>query len=155
MKLFIDGWKSHICFSSAHILPDCGKCSRLHGHTYALHAEIMGDVGKKGMLMDFNDIKKNLRSIADELDHHILLSKQYITEQHPDGVSVVADGKKYLFPLEDCKILPIVSSTAEHLAHYILERLCTTIHFPSNISGVSIGVAEGIGQDAWVHRVLK
>ncbi len=155
MKLFIDGWKSHICFSSAHILPDCGKCSRLHGHTYALHTEITGEVGKKGMLMDFTEIKKNLRSIADELDHHVLLPKDYITEQVSEAVVVVAEGKKYLFPLEDCKILPLSSSTAEHLAHYILERLCATINFPSNISGVSIGVDEGMGQGAWVHRVLK
>lgn len=155
MKLFIDGWKSHICFSSAHILPGCGKCSRLHGHTYALHTEITGEIGKKGMLMDFTEIKKNLRSIADDLDHHVLIPQQYITEQQPDTIVVVTDRKKYLFPREDCKILPIMSSTAEHLAQYILERLCNTIHFPSNISGISIGVDEGMGQGAWVHRGLK
>ena len=107
------------------------------------------------MLMDFTEIKKNLRSIADELDHHVLLPKKYITKQNPEEVVAVAEGKKYLFPLEDCKVLPISSSTAEHLAYYILERICNTLEFPSHISGVSIGVDEGMGQGAWVHRTVK
>jgi len=105
--------------------------------------------------MDFTVIKKNLRNIADELDHHIIVPQEYISEQDPKEVVVLAGGKKYLFPKEDCIILPIRSSTAEHLAHYILDRLCQTLDFPSNVSGVSMGVDEGIGQGAWVHRALK
>jgi 6-pyruvoyltetrahydropterin/6-carboxytetrahydropterin synthase len=155
MKLFIDGWKSHICFSSAHILPGCGKCSHLHGHTYALHIEITGEIDKKGMLMDFTEIKKNLRDIADELDHHVLLPESYITKQNSEEVVVVTEGKKYQFPLEDCKILPIRSSTAEHLSYYILERICNILDFPGHISGVSVGVDEGMGQGAWAHRTVK
>lgn len=155
MKIYIDGWKSHLCFSAAHILPGCGKCSRLHGHTYALHAEITGEIDGEGMLIDFTLIKKNIKQIADEFDHHIIIPKEQISKQDLKGIMVVTGEKKYLFPTEDCIILPIKSSTAEHLAQYILDRLCKILDFPHNISGVSLGVDEGIGQGVWIHRELK
>ncbi|HHH77810.1 MAG TPA: 6-pyruvoyl tetrahydropterin synthase family protein, partial [Thermoplasmatales archaeon] len=35
MKVKVDGWRSHIVFSSAHFIPDYERCGRLHGHSYA------------------------------------------------------------------------------------------------------------------------
>ena len=52
--IIIDGWKSNIRFSSAHIIPDYEKCGRLHGHTYAVHAKISGKLDKNGIIMDFS-----------------------------------------------------------------------------------------------------
>ena len=49
----IDGWRSNIRFSSAHIIHEYEKCGRLHGHTYAVHAKIYGKTDSKGIILDF------------------------------------------------------------------------------------------------------
>ena len=154
MELFIDGWKSHICFSAAHIIQDCGKCSRLHGHTYALHAKILGELNEGGILIDFTDIKKALRDIANELDHHVLIPQIMVTKKTHQEIIVEMDKKKYILPPEDCLILPLHSSTAEHLAQYILDKLCNTLTFPPHVHCISLGIDEGIGQGAWAHRTI-
>ncbi|RLF45038.1 MAG: 6-pyruvoyl tetrahydropterin synthase family protein, partial [Thermoplasmata archaeon] len=51
MQIRIDGWKSNLTFSSAHFLVDYSKCSRIHGHTYAVHVMIEGEV-KESILID-------------------------------------------------------------------------------------------------------
>jgi 6-pyruvoyltetrahydropterin/6-carboxytetrahydropterin synthase len=155
MELFIDGWTSHICFSAAHIIPHCGKCSRLHGHTYALHAKIKGQITDEGLLIDFTDIKNTLKDIANELDHHVLIPQIMVTRHTPQEINVEVDNKKYILPAEDCLILPLPSSTAEHLAQYLLDKLCNTLTFPPHVHCISLGIDEGVGQGAWAHRTVQ
>ena len=71
--LEIDGWRSNIRFSSAHIIPEYEKCGRLHGHTYAVHVKIGGKLDSKGIIMDFSLLKDALKKIVNELDHRILI----------------------------------------------------------------------------------
>ena len=80
----MDGWRSNIRFSSAHIIHEYEKCGRLHGHTYAIHAKIYGEPDSKGIILDFSILKEKLREIADELDHKVLIPEK----------STVADIKK-------------------------------------------------------------
>ena len=111
----IDGWKSHIQFSSAHIIPEYEKCGRLHGHTYAVHAKIHGKPDKKGIIMDFSLLKDELKKIASELDHKILIPKKSeVVKIQKEGnqVKIVSLNKHYVFPLEDCIFLPINSIDA-------------------------------------------
>lgn len=60
-------------FDAAHRLPDdpCyGSCRRLHGHTYRLLVEIEGEVGEKGWVCDFAEIKAMVqRVVLDKYDH--------------------------------------------------------------------------------------
>ena len=56
----VDGWKLNIRFSSAHIIPEYEKCGRLHGHTYAIHTKIFGEIDDKGIILDFKLIKEKL-----------------------------------------------------------------------------------------------
>ena len=53
----IDGWRSNIRFSSAHIIPEYEKCGRLHGHTYAVHVKVRGLPDKNGIILDFSILK--------------------------------------------------------------------------------------------------
>ena len=48
----IDGWRSNIRFSSAHIIHEYDKCGRLHGHTYAINVKIFGKPDDKGIIID-------------------------------------------------------------------------------------------------------
>ena len=61
-------------YDSAHYLEDYeGKCSRVHGHHYVVEAAIsVRELGRHGFAFDFVDLKRELRALADELDHHLL-----------------------------------------------------------------------------------
>jgi 6-pyruvoyltetrahydropterin/6-carboxytetrahydropterin synthase len=63
-------------FSAAHCLEIEGhKCSMLHGHNYQLRIEVTGDVNSDGMVVDFDDIKKAVNPLIDQLDHTVLNDK--------------------------------------------------------------------------------
>lgn len=66
-------------FEAAHTLPNHdGKCSRLHGHSwagrvYVKSPSLIRTGPKQGMVMDFSDVKAYLRPIVEDfLDHHDL-----------------------------------------------------------------------------------
>ncbi|MCR5621984.1 MAG: 6-carboxytetrahydropterin synthase QueD [Treponema sp.] len=61
-------------FSAAHFLQDYhGKCERLHGHNYKVFAHARGStLDEGGMLLDFSELKKALRTVCEELDHRNL-----------------------------------------------------------------------------------
>lgn len=156
--IYIDGWKSNIRFSSAHIIPEYEKCGRLHGHTYAVHVKISGMYDKNGVIMDFSLLKDNLKKITDELDHKILIPEKNTTikiQKENNSVKISFFGKEYIFPLSDCVFLPINSTSAENLSLYILEKLQYQIIIPKNIESIEIGVDEGFGQGARILKLIK
>ena len=62
-------------FSSAHALRHYkGKCENVHGHNYGVEVVVQGDTlsADTELLMDFTDLKKQLKTVLDELDHHLL-----------------------------------------------------------------------------------
>ncbi|MGM0509291.1 MAG: 6-carboxytetrahydropterin synthase QueD [Fusobacteriota bacterium] len=71
--------KNH--FDSAHFLADYnGKCQNIHGHRWEVEVEIQSkDViksgSKKGMVVDFGDIKDDLKKEADYFDHSLVIEK--------------------------------------------------------------------------------
>ncbi|KYK24220.1 6-pyruvoyl tetrahydropterin synthase [Thermoplasmatales archaeon SG8-52-4] len=153
----IDGWKSNIRFSSAHVIPEYEKCGRLHGHTYALHATIIGEMDNKGIIIDFSLLKEILREIVNELDHKILVpkaSKLLKIEKFENNVKISLLDKYYVFPIDDCVFLPLNSTSAENLASYILNKLIKKLSLPKNIESIEIGVDEGYGQGTKVSRKI-
>jgi len=151
----IDGWKSNIRFSSAHIIPEYEKCGRLHGHTYAVHLKIFGKTDDKGIIMDFSLVKEQLKKIINKLDHRVLIpnnSSVVKIEKTKDSIKINSLGKEYVFPICDCALLAIESTSAENLASFILKEIIDNVSFPDRIESVEIGVDEGYGQGA---RILK
>ena len=61
-------------YDSAHFLRNYkGKCERLHGHRYVVELALATEqLDKAGIAFDFVDIKRNLRELADHLDHNNL-----------------------------------------------------------------------------------
>ena len=155
--IVIDGWKSNIRFSSAHIIPEYEKCGRLHGHTYAVHAKIYGKPDNKGIIVDFSVLKTVLKTIVNELDHRILIpEKSSVTKIEKTDEEIILDslGKHYVFPLNDCVLLPIDSTSAENLSQYILDRVIKEIPLSKQIEGIEIGVDEGYGQGARISKTF-
>lgn len=73
--------KTSAAFDSAHFLNGyVGKCSNIHGHRWVIEAvfsgsELVPEGEKRGMLIDFGDIKKAVRSLADSFDHALIIEK--------------------------------------------------------------------------------
>jgi 6-pyruvoyltetrahydropterin/6-carboxytetrahydropterin synthase len=61
-------------FDSAHKLDwHSGKCKNLHGHTYKLMVTVEGELNDNGIVVDFDDIKKAVKSeVLGKLDHAFL-----------------------------------------------------------------------------------
>ena len=61
-------------FPAGHHLRDyVGKCANPHGHNYRVMAIVEGtQLNHSGLLIDFSDLKKLLRTICDRLDHQYL-----------------------------------------------------------------------------------
>jgi len=64
-----------------------GPCRNIHGHSYELLVTVIGipisdeTSTKKGMVMDFGDLKKIVRqSIIDEFDHALVISRQSVED---------------------------------------------------------------------------
>lgn len=70
-------------FEGAHALKGYdGKCSHIHGHSYRLAVTVTGkpiaedNSPKKGMVIDFTDLKKIVGvNIIDKFDHALVMSK--------------------------------------------------------------------------------
>jgi 6-pyruvoyltetrahydropterin/6-carboxytetrahydropterin synthase len=71
-----------ISFEAAHALKDYdGPCRSIHGHSYHLSVTVTGipvtdpASPKKGMIMDFSELKEIIkREVIDRLDHGLILS---------------------------------------------------------------------------------
>ncbi|MEM8593564.1 MAG: 6-carboxytetrahydropterin synthase QueD [Pseudomonadota bacterium] len=63
-------------FEAAHRLPyvEPGhKCGRLHGHSFQVRIHVRGDVDSHtGWVIDFSDIKTQVKPIIAQLDHYYL-----------------------------------------------------------------------------------
>jgi 6-pyruvoyltetrahydropterin/6-carboxytetrahydropterin synthase len=156
--IHVDGWRSNLRFSSAHIIPEYEKCGRLHGHSYAVHARIFGTPDDKGIILDFSLVKDALHDIVKTFDHKILIperSSKVDIQQDQKNIRLRSLGKEYLFPVEDCMLLPITSTSAESLAGYILSLLLDRLPVGDTISAVEVGVDEGYGQGARIRKNLQ
>ncbi|MHB8584333.1 MAG: 6-pyruvoyl trahydropterin synthase family protein [Thermoplasmatota archaeon] len=158
MEIRVDGWRGGIRFDAAHILPHHEKCGRLHGHTYAIHAVVRGNPGHSGFIMDFGEVKRALRAIADRLDHHVLVatkSPDYRVEESDGRVHFKIGQKAYSLPREDVELLPIEYSTAESLAAWVAQEVLDTVRFPPGVEDLEVGLDESMGKGAWIVRRIN
>lgn len=119
--------KDYLVFSAAHFITFAGNiCERLYGHNYGVAVEIAGPLDENHYVMDFIAVRDALKKIVDELDHHVLLPKEHpqIRVVSDDrSVEATFEDRRWLFPREDCVLLPLANTTAELLARYIGKRL--------------------------------
>lgn len=73
--------KSEASFDSAHFLKGYdGKCANIHGHRWRVVAEIGSETliesgHLEGMIVDFGDLKSDLKALADAMDHTLIYQK--------------------------------------------------------------------------------
>ncbi len=158
MKIRLNGWETGIRFVAGHFLPSIEKCSRLHGHNYAILVEIEGEPTADGIIIDFIRVKDAAHSIVERIDHRMLLpagGSSMRVRHSGDEFTVEFNDKRYVFPSSDVTVLPVENVSAENLASYFAEELVKSGIFGKNVRALSVGVAEGRGQEAWATRVME
>lgn len=111
--------KTSASFDSAHFLHGYnGKCANIHGHRWTVKVKIKGgklqETGEKaGMLIDFGDLKKAVRELADSFDHALIYEKGSL---RTETVKALNDEN---FRLIEVNFRP----TAENFAHHFYEIL--------------------------------
>lgn len=111
--------KTSAAFDSAHFLSGYhGKCSNLHGHHWVVEVVIQDSVlqaqgEKRGMIMDFGDLKNEVRSLAEHYDHALLYEWNTLRKATVDAL------KAENFRLIELPFRP----TAENLAKHFFEQL--------------------------------
>jgi 6-pyruvoyltetrahydropterin/6-carboxytetrahydropterin synthase len=146
--------KDHLVFCSGHFISYEGdKCERLHGHNYRATVEIEGDLDENQYVFDFIALKHRTKAITDELDHRMLLATRnplIALEEGPKSVRVRYRDREWLFPRDDCVLLPVENTTAELLARYIAHRLVDDLYRQHHYrpAVLRVEVEENIGQSA-------
>lgn len=106
-------------FDSAHFLAGYnGKCRNIHGHRWLIKVEAAGSklqqAGQmRDMVIDFGDLKKEVKAIADYFDHGLIVEKNTLKER--TFAALQEEG----FKLIEVDFRP----TAEKLAKYIFDSL--------------------------------
>ncbi|MCH9652875.1 MAG: 6-pyruvoyl tetrahydropterin synthase family protein [Planctomycetes bacterium] len=144
--------KDHLVFSAAHFITFNGNiCERLHGHNWRVAAELTGPLDENGYVFDFIALRDQLQKTVDTLDHRVLLPTQHqkikVSEEH-DEIQATFEKRRWVFPKEDCILLPLENTTAELIARWIGQQLLTVIGSDASnqIESVQIEVEENFGQ---------
>src|SRR5215204_2965441 len=142
--------KERLVFSAAHFITYAGDiCEPLHGHNYRVYAEVHGPLDPNQYVIDFIGLRDALQRIVDGLHHRVLLPTAHptirVTEtQGGASQEVVATHveRRWIFPRQDCVLLPVANTTAELLARYIATQLLTSLGEPvrSSVAHLEVGV---------------
>lgn len=147
-------------FAAAHMATLGDELEPLHGHNYLVRCRVDGALTSDRWVIDFGVLKRAVREVCDELDHHFLLQERSpLLEIHRDEEhwTLRFRAREYRFPVEDVVALPIENTTAELLAEYIadrvLERLAGGGHV--NLTRIAVDVEEMPGQASGYARDLE
>ena len=144
--------KEQLVFSSAHFITFAGDiCECLHGHNYGLRAAVTGPLDENEYVIDFIAFRDTLASIVKQLDHHMLLPTQHKTilvREEGEEVVTTFGPKRWIFPKEDCVLLPIVNTTAERIAWWIATQVRDALRptVGNRLETLEIAVDENNGQ---------
>lgn len=151
--------KEYLKFAAAHFMAYPGFRERLHGHNYQVSVRVEADLGPEGYVLDFGVVKRVARELCDELDERMLIpARSDCLTVGTDGGAVTLvtpEGDRFAFPAGDCAVLPIVHSSAEELAAYLLGRLraaLAEVAVGRALVALEVGVAEAPGQAAYCRE---
>jgi len=116
-----------LIFSAAHFITlEDGSCESVHGHDYKAAAEVAGPLNESRYVVDFVALHDVLRAVLAEVDHRVLLPTEHPrirVEAGQQEVEVHFESRRWLFPRDDCALLPVANMTAELLARHLGRRL--------------------------------
>lgn len=106
-------------FDSAHFLKGYeGKCSNIHGHRWTVEVTVASEEVEeegqiRGMIVDFKTLKQDLKELADELDHSLVIEEGSLKEKTKEALLE-----------EEFRIVELpFRPTAENLAEYFYDEM--------------------------------
>jgi 6-pyruvoyltetrahydropterin/6-carboxytetrahydropterin synthase len=123
--------KERLVFSAGHFITYGGDtCEPLHGHNYHVRCELEGPLNGNQYVVDFIALRDALESLTAQLDHRMLLPTEHPTihvravpRAEGNEVEVTHERRRWVFPAEDCVLLPVANTTAELLARHLAQQL--------------------------------
>jgi 6-pyruvoyltetrahydropterin/6-carboxytetrahydropterin synthase len=139
-------------------------CEPVHGHNWLAAAEVEGEPDPHGMVIDFILLRDQLTAITSRLDHRMLLPTEnrlleVTTAEIGPGrkeVTVRFGDRRWVFPADECVLLPVINTTAEWIARWIGGELLQAMADRGQpIHGtLRIEVDECLGQSAVWERLV-
>ncbi|MEP3480070.1 MAG: 6-pyruvoyl tetrahydropterin synthase family protein [Fuerstiella sp.] len=153
--------KDSLVFSAAHFITFNGDiCERLHGHNWRVDVVVEGQLDENGYVFDFIALRDRSMDLVQLLDHKVLLP-----DSHPmikvvtsaDGREVTSTflDRRWVFPVEDCQIMPIPNTTAELIADWFGQELIQSLKLANvpNVDTIKVSIEENFGQ--WATAEIK
>jgi 6-pyruvoyltetrahydropterin/6-carboxytetrahydropterin synthase len=113
---------SEASFDSAHFLAQYeGKCRNIHGHRWTVKVEIFGEKlqengSKREMLIDFGELKSELKKLVDFYDHSLIIEKNTMREITLNALK--EDG----FRIIEVEFRPTAENFAKNFYDYFIEK---------------------------------
>ena len=144
--------KDHLVFSAAHFITFNGNiCERLHGHNWRVAVEVAGPLDENSYVFDFIALRDAAQKLVGELDHRVLLPTQHsairVTADDHE-VTATFEARRWVFPREDCVLLPVANTTAELIARWMALQLRDIIrqHTGQKLESLRVEIEENFGQ---------
>ena len=116
-------------FSAGHFITLTDDlCEPVHGHNWTVGVDVAGVPDAHGMVVDFIALRDAVTAVVVRLDHKMLLPADnprltVATVRGPHGgdetTVTFRDRRRWVFPADECVVLPIANTTAEWLARWI------------------------------------
>ena len=152
-------------FSAGHFITLTDElCEPVHGHNWTVGVDVEGAPDAHGMVVDFLALRDAVTAVLARLDHKMLLPAAnplltVLTAPGPLGGAETTvtfrDRRRWVFPAEECLLLPGGNTTAEWLARWIGLETTSTLAAAGHVirGGVRVSVDECLGQSAvWERR---
>ena len=113
---------SEASFDSAHFLAQYeGKCRNIHGHRWTVKVEIFGEKlqengSKREMLIDFGELKSELKKLVDFYDHSLIIEKNTMREITLNALK--EDG----FRIIEVEFRPTAENFTKNFYDYFIEK---------------------------------
>ncbi|MCG6864355.1 MAG: 6-carboxytetrahydropterin synthase [Thiogranum sp.] len=135
-------------FNAAHFITSNNSCENLHGHNFHVRINACGQNDRDALVVDFVMMNRIAETICMQLHDKVLLpadSDEVVIEERDDCYHVHSYAKHYMFPAENCCLLPVSNATAEMLAWHICNQLLEALrreNAANNLSEIEVAVEE-------------
>jgi 6-pyruvoyltetrahydropterin/6-carboxytetrahydropterin synthase len=155
--------KDSLVFSAAHFITFNGNvCERLHGHNWRVDVSVEGDLDENGYVFDFIALRDAAMALVGRLDHRMLLpathpSISVVHDAAMRSVEVRFEERRWVFPEEDCLVLPVANTTAELIGEWFAAELIDRLALKSvaTLTALRVSIEENFGQWADVRILLS
>ncbi len=128
----------------AHRLPfHDGGCRNVHGHSYSMTIELVGEPDRNGMVLDYFDMSNIVSPIIEEIDH------SFLCDSSDELCRVFLETSKLKAVFVD------FSTTAENIAAWMFEKLSDEFVVFKNIHEIRVVVQETERTSAEVSGLIR